>query len=187
MKSHPMLILETLDRNLHRPFDLYVYGRSALALGFPAAPQAMHATMDVDAILPTHYLKAIEANEDFWHAQEATNHELDAGGLYFTHLFEERQVVLGRGWLSRIVPLSLGGFRWLRLFRPSTEDLVLTKMMRVDPQDREDILFLLQQWDYNPDRMQWVIAEVLVPPVAEIQEAFEANRAWLHSLNSNPT
>ena len=70
MKSHPLQILEVLDRHLHRPFELYVYGRSALALGFPAAPQEMHATMDVDAILPTRDLVAIESNDDFWRAQE---------------------------------------------------------------------------------------------------------------------
>lgn len=179
MKSHPLRILEILDRHLRRPFDLYVYGRSALALGFPDAPQAMHATMDVDAILPTRDLIALEANEDFWSAQEATNRELDPSGLYFTHLFEERQVVLSIGWLSRVVPLSLSGFTKLRLFRPATEDLVLTKMMRIDPQDREDIIFLLDRDDFSPDRMRVALAEAVVPEISEIREAFEVNRAWL--------
>jgi hypothetical protein len=179
MKSHPLHILQTLDRHLAGPCELYVYGRSALALGFPDAPQAMHATMDVDAILPTRDLMAIEANEDFWRAQEATNRELDDSGLYFTHLFEEKQVVLGAAWLSRVVPLPVVGFGKLSLYRPGTEDLVLTKMMRVDPQDREDILFLLEQADFCAARMRATLAEAVVPEVVEIQEAFDTNRTWL--------
>jgi len=96
MKSHPVIILETLDRHLHQPVNLYVYGRSALSLGYPEVPSSLDATMDVDAILPTRDLIAIEANDDFWRAQEAANLELDHTGLYFTHLFEEKQVALSR-------------------------------------------------------------------------------------------
>jgi hypothetical protein len=179
MNSQPLLILQTLERHLAGRFELYVYGRSALALGFPAAPQAMHATMDVDAILPTRDLMAIEANDDFWRAQEATNRELDDTGLYFTHLFEEKQVVLGAAWLSRVVPLSLAGFCKLSLFRPGTEDLVLTKMMRIDPQDREDILFLLGREDYCPAKMRTALAEAVIPGIPEIRDAFKTNLVWL--------
>lgn len=68
--SNPLRILRALDEFLHAPFQLYVYGRSALALGYPNAPAAYHATMDVDAILPARDVRAIEANEDFWQAQE---------------------------------------------------------------------------------------------------------------------
>lgn len=56
MISNPLRILQTLDRHLHHPVDLYVYGRSALALGYPSAAAALHATMDVDAILPSRIL-----------------------------------------------------------------------------------------------------------------------------------
>ncbi len=182
MNSHPLLILRTLDRHLTQPFDLYVYGRSALALGFPSAPQAIHTTMDVDAILPTRDLIAIESNDDFWRAQEATNRELDETGLYFTHLFEEKQVVLGASWLTRVIPIPGLSFEKLHLFRPATEDLVLTKMMRVDPQDREDIEFLLQQPDFSPARLSDVLAEVMIPEIPEIHYAFEMNRLWLLPL-----
>lgn len=80
MTSNPLRILQTLDRHLHQPFDLYVYGRSALALGYPGAPAAMHGTMDVDAILPARDILAIEANDDFWRAQEIANTELGDSG-----------------------------------------------------------------------------------------------------------
>jgi hypothetical protein len=52
MIGNPLRILQTLDRHLHQPFDLYVYGRSALALGYRESLPVFHATMDVDAILP---------------------------------------------------------------------------------------------------------------------------------------
>src|SRR5690606_6362632 len=68
--SNPLRILQTLDKHLRQAFTLHVYGRSALALGFPDAPAVMHATMDVDAILPARDILTIEASEDFWRAQE---------------------------------------------------------------------------------------------------------------------
>jgi hypothetical protein len=45
MTSNPLRILQTLDRHLQHPVTLYVYGRSALALGWPAASAAFHATL----------------------------------------------------------------------------------------------------------------------------------------------
>ncbi len=179
MTSNPLRILQVLDRHLTRDLELYVYGRSALALGFPSAPAFLHATMDVDAILPTRDLKLFEANEDFWRAQELTNAELGDSGLYFTHLFEERQVILAPGWLDRVHPLPVSGLRLLRLYRPATEDLILTKMMRVDPQDRADILFLTEQTDFSRERLQAAVGYAAIPDVPELRKAFEVNKLWL--------
>lgn len=78
-----------------------------------------------------------------------------------------------------MVPLQVTGFHRLSLFRPSTEDLVLTKMMHVDPQDRDNVLFLLGQEDYCPARMRRALAEAVVPGIPEIRAAFEANTEWL--------
>lgn len=182
MTPNPVRILHTLDRHLRHPFTLHIYGRSALALGYPNAPAEMQATMDVDAILPTRDVLKIDANDDFWRAQELTNTELGDTGLYFTHLFEEPQVILTPNWLDRIVRIEIAGLSRLALFRPATEDLVLTKMMRIDPQDREDIAFLLDQTDYRTERMIEALSEARIPPVTEIQEAFETNKAWISDL-----
>lgn len=70
--NNPLHILRALDRHLTSPCHLYVYGRSALALGFPTAPAKYSATMDVDALLPAKDIQAIEQNADFWLAQEKT-------------------------------------------------------------------------------------------------------------------
>ena len=150
-----------------------------MALGFAEAPARFQATVDVDAILPARDLKAVEQNEDFWQAQQKTNEELGDSGLYFTHLFEDRQVILTPDWLEHVVTLSGFGLAKLRLFRPSTADLVLTKMMRVDPEDREDMRFLAGQADCRPEILHAALERAIIPPVAEIQDAFEKNRAWL--------
>ena len=177
--SNPLRILRTLDRHLGSSFDLYIYGRSAIALGFPGAPARFEATMDVDAILPSRDVRALEQNEDFWNAQQKTNEDLGESGLYFTHLFEDQQVILTPDWLDHVVTLGGFGFTKLRLFRPSTVDLVLTKMMRVDPEDREDILFLVGQVDRGMDELKVALARAKIPSVAEIKDAFEKNREWL--------
>lgn len=53
------LLRKALDDFLWSPFELIVYGRSALVLGYPESPEEFSIRMDVDAI------------------------------LYFTHLFEQ--------------------------------------------------------------------------------------------------
>lgn len=177
--SNPLRILRTLDRHLHEPCELIVYGRSALALGFDSAPRDFSSTMDVDAILPVRDLALIEANEDFWQAQAATNQELDAEGLYFTHLFEDRQVILRPDWLRHRVALPEFGLSKLRLFRPATVDLILSKTMRIDPQDKADIEFLLEQADCDAAELSEALRIAFIPPVAEIAEAFAHHREWL--------
>jgi len=181
-KSNPLRILEALDGFLKEPFELIVYGRSALALGYPQPPAKFMATMDVDAILPLKDLAAIEANDDFWEAQDKVNEMFVGVGLYFTHLFEERQVLLTPNWLKKVVPLTALGFERLRLKRPSTHDLVLTKMMRVDPQDREDIEFLLKQGDFSWSEFESCLRQANCPGIPEIEDAFRENTAWIQQL-----
>lgn len=177
--NHPEAILRTLDRHLNHPVRLILYGRAALALGFPSADPDFEATLDVDAILPLVEMESVESDDQFWMALERTNQELEPQGLYITHLFGEDQVILSRGWLDRLMPIELPGLLRLSLSRPSTTDLILTKMMRIDPQDRADIKFLIAQGSpglesvlANPELTQ-------LPDVPEIVSAFESNKKWL--------
>lgn len=59
--NHPEQIVRALDMNLVNPTRLILYGRAALALGFPDPQPSFHATMDVDAILPEVEMAAIDA------------------------------------------------------------------------------------------------------------------------------
>lgn len=183
--NHPELILRTLDSHLVKPTRLILYGRAALALGFPNPPPHFHTTMDVDAILPETEMAAIEADDAFWNAIEKTNAQLDPSGLYITHLFADSQVILQPDWLQHLVPIQLPKLSHLQLFRPSTEDLILTKMMRVDPQDRNDIKFLLTHLDPAANDINPVLDAARIPDIPEIRQAFDANRAWLHQLLSS--
>jgi len=184
--NHPEHILRTLDSHLLKPTRLILYGRAALALGFSNAHPQFHATMDVDAILPEVEMSFIEADESFWNAIEKTNDQLQLSGLYLTHLFTDFQVILRADWLEHIVSIHLDGLQFLQLFRPATEDLILTKMMRVDPQDRSDIEFLLQQKHLDSNQLDRLIHSARVPPITEIRQAFEQNATWLRHLSQNP-
>ena len=181
MINNPEKILKTLDKHLQAEVRLILYGRAALVLGFEDAPQEFGATMDVDAILPLAEMPQIEVNDDFWNAVEKTNRELEPTGLYITHLFCDDQVILSADWLSHIRPVRLSCSH-LKLYRPGTHDLILTKMMRVDPQDRSDIEFLLKQDDVQLSVLEEMLPHAQVPDIPELQEAYETNRKWLREM-----
>jgi len=171
--NNPRRILETLDRHLTAPAEITIFGRAALALGFSDPPASFVTTHDVDAILSLAWLAAEDQNVDFWQAQQRTNDELENDGLYITHLFREVEVILTPDWLPRRVRPSLE-FERLTVFRPSTLDLVPTKMMRGDRNDLADIRFLLQQETISADQLRAAFTRARVPDVPEIRELFQA-------------
>ncbi|MDB6110387.1 MAG: hypothetical protein JWR69_2137 [Pedosphaera sp.] len=179
--SNPLRILRTLDQHLTLPAEITLFGRSALALGYPQSPAHFHNTQDVDGILPLAWLQPPDEHEDFWQAVQRTNAELDSDGLYLTHLFRELDVILQPDWLDRRLELALG-LRKLAVFRPATIDLVLTKMARGDDDDLQDIRFLLQQESLTQKRLEAAFARARVPNVPEIQELFSRARPKVLAL-----
>ena len=104
----------------------------------------------------------------------ATNKALEPKGLYITHLFQEDQVFLRPEWEQHIVPVLRPPTRWLRLFRPHTVDLILTKMMRGnDPQDMADVDFLIRHDHITPEQMEPAFATVRMPDIPELRDAFQ--------------
>jgi hypothetical protein len=180
---NPARILSTLDRNLDHRVDLVIYGRAAIALGFDSAPDAVKHSFDVDAIIPVARIAEFQADQAFWDAQDATNAELEEEGLYITHLFEADQVFLRRDWEQHLVPISRPKTQWLRLFRPATLDLVLTKMMRGDDaQDMEDIAFLVAHDKISPAQLETALSQALIPELQELQEAFELAKPRVRAI-----
>ncbi|MCC5848361.1 MAG: hypothetical protein JJU29_09720 [Verrucomicrobia bacterium] len=177
--SNPEKILRELDRHLHGVVDLILYGRGALSLAFPDY-EDWSSTMDIDVIIPTLMVETFDMNSDFWNGLEKTNSTLCDEGLYLTHLFLEEQVILSKDWRNHCKPIRLPGLRNLNLSRPAIEDLILTKMMRIDPQDRADIRKLAV---YVPQQKNWadIFASAIVPDVPEIREAFNHNQEWFRS------
>jgi hypothetical protein len=169
-------IVRELDSHLNHEVRLILYGRAAIALGFENAPDAVRFSLDVDAIIPMSAVDAFRADLAFWDAQEATNRRLEKDGLYITHLFEAKEVFLRRDWENHIVPIGNLALRWLRLFRPATVDLILTKMMRGDDaQDMADAGFLIGHAKVTEAELQAAFTEVLIPGLVEYRDAF--NRA----------
>ncbi len=171
--NNPERILRTLDSYLERPTRIVMFGRAALAMGFPAYGDRFSGTQDVDAILPVVELPKIEADEQFWKAIESTNRALESEGLYITHLFTDQQVILTGGWTDRLFPVCPGRYRNLELFRPSAIDLILTKMMRNDLQDIADIRFLIERERVSPRQLQEGFDRARIPEIAEIRAIFE--------------
>jgi hypothetical protein len=181
--DNPSLILQTLDAHLDHPVRLVLYGRAALQLGFTDPPPETAESKDVDAIIPLGDLDQLSADETFWTAQEATNLELRPKGLYITHLFRADQVFLRRDWEQHLVPIHRPPTRWLRLFRPATLDLVLTKMMRGDdPQDLADIAFLIRHDHLTPAQIESALAEAVIPDLVELRDAFERAKPLVREL-----
>ncbi len=176
--SNPRRILETLESFLNSPVELVLYGRSALHLGFDA-PSEYGATMDVDVILPALDILEFERNEDFWLAIDKTNAALSDRGLYFSHIFEEKQIILTSDWHSHRVPLEGMPFEKMRLFRPAIRDLILTKMMRIDPEDHRDIQFLMKQRSFTQQELIALFEGAVVPDIDEIKEAFRSNQEFV--------
>lgn len=176
-------ILLVLDHHLDHEVPLVLYGRAAIATGFDGAPEAVSRTLDVDVIIPVSRLTAFQEDGRFWDAQEATNRELEKDGLYITHLFQADQVFLRRDWEQHLVPITRPPTRWLRLLRPATLDLILTKMMRGDDaQDMEDIAFLIRHDRVTPQQIEDALRDVVIPDLAELREAFERARPRVREM-----
>ena len=69
----------------------------------------------------------------------------------------------------------------ISLYVPSPVDLILTKMMRVDPIDREDIRFIFERAKISSNDLRDHLKRAVCPHVEEIKKAFEQNEKWLES------
>lgn len=171
------LILRTLDEHLDHPVRLILYGRASLQMGFENPPPQVAHSKDVDCIIPVSDLDALTADSGFWDAQQATNDKLRSLGLYITHLFRAQEIFLRQDWERHLVPVTRGAFRYLRLFRPATLDLILTKMMRGDDaQDMADADFLIRHDRITPAQLEAAFAAVVIPDLAEYHDAFKTAR-----------
>ncbi len=181
--SNAERILLTLDSSLDHEVSLVIYGRAAIALGFVSAPEAVSRTLDVNVIIPVSQVSRLRKDSNFWDAQEAANRQLEKDGLYITHLFEADQIFLRRDWEQHLVRVTRPPTRWLRLFRPATLDLILTKMMRGDdPQDLADVAFLIRHDQVTPAQIETVFSEAVIPDLAELRDAFERAKPRVREL-----
>ena len=176
--SNTRKILATLDKYLSSEIDLVVYGKSALHLLFEG-DRRISLTNVVDLIVPELQVQVFDKRIDFWDALEKTNQDLEKSSLYLTHIFDEKQIILHPSWYSNKVKIQTDELNYLNIFVPSPMDLILTKMMRVDPLDRSDIVFIFDNAEIKSQELRSYCMEAFCPDQAEIRDAFENNKAWL--------
>ena len=136
-------IAAALDRHLAATTEIVVYGSAALLLDRPFAERlAGRKTNDIDIIIPSSRELQVDADARFWNAIDATNRELSARGLYISHIFPEREVILSADWQDHLQPVA-GLWAHLQVKRPRMLDLVLSKMGRADVADVADVRSML--------------------------------------------
>ena len=176
--ANPIKILKALDSHLTEPIELVVYGKSAIYLLFPE-DEKIGVTNDLDLIIPEVKISFFDKRLDFWDAVEKTNKELEYLGLYLSHIFDEHQILLHPDWFKSKIEIDSISFKNLRVFTPNPLDLIITKMMRVDPQDRSDIRFIFEKACIQEKHLLQRIEGAICPDVAEIKDAFAQNVNWL--------
>ena len=171
-------ILSELNGALDSAIELTLYGRAAFLLGFPDPPVEFAQSLDVDAVLWLGQAEELANQSNFWEALEVTNRKLEPEGLYMSHLFEESQVILTKEWRERR-PMIEGSWANLRLYRLSDEDLLLSKMMRDDPQDRQDALHIIRHRGWIRTDLEKILAKAVIPDLQELRDEY---REASHSL-----
>jgi len=176
--SNAERLLNRLDELLDVPVDLTLYGRAALLLGYPDPKREYALSLDVDVVLWIGQAEELERCGNFWTALEQINDEFEEDGLYMTHLFDEDQVVLRPTWRNERVAITKP-YRHLDLHRLADADLLLSKMMRYDPTDLDDLAFVVGRSGLGPDDVAVIIGQARLPDSDEIHEQVELCRAWL--------
>jgi hypothetical protein len=176
--DNPTLILQTLDARLDHEVELTLIGKSALWLGFDNPPADYGVTQDVDAVVPEQQSDRMNEDLAFWDALTAVNAELQELGIYLTHIFEEWQIILRRNWFMHRVAIPRPCLQHLKLFRPATVDLILSKMMRGDdPQHMQEIRWMIAHEGISQSELEAAFASAHIPEDAEILESFEIAKA----------
>lgn len=176
--THAERILGCLDCHLTSRVELTLYGRAALTLGFGQTPEDYALSHDVDAVLWLGQAEALTESTNFWQAVDRTNAELADEDLYVSHFFTEDQVVLLPDWRDNRIPLP-GNWKRLVLHRLGNLDLVLSKLMRDDPIDRSDALFIVRSAALTAEDVRAAVARAVLPESEEIHEQFASASARL--------
>ena len=80
---------------------------------------------------------------------------------------------LRRDWLDHIIPITRLSLRQLKLFRPATIDLILSKMMRGnDPQDMADAGFMIHHDRITESQLLEAFTELKPIELVELRDAF---------------
>jgi len=134
-------ILEALDRHLEGPARIRLLGGAALILGYGLN----RSTEDADLLADDREIDLLISEANFGAALEATNRELEAEGLYVSHIWAPEQQILTTEWRTSCRSIDRNwGTGNLRVSVLGPLDLVLSKLCRTDDEDLEDIRHLVR-------------------------------------------
>ncbi|NCC62170.1 MAG: hypothetical protein EOM12_14800 [Verrucomicrobiae bacterium] len=175
-------ILKEVDCRMDKRIDLTLYGRAAIQLGYRNPPKDTLLSLDVDAIFWNGQAEWLNEQTLFWDVIEQVNQCLASDGLYISHFFTEDQVILKSNWKENRLKLDLP-FEMLEVYRLSDIDLLLSKLMRDDPQDLQDALFIIQASHLTERQIREAMKSARIPEVADIQEQYKlASQRLLSNL-----
>ncbi len=166
-------ILRALDERLDTEVELTLYGRAAIQLGYRNPPDDVLLSLDVDAVFWIGQAEQLNEQTNFWEAVEDVNRVLSDNGLYISHFFTEDMVILREGWKEARKAID-AKFNRLKLYRLSDIDLLLSKLMRDDPQDMQDALFIVRTAKLTPGDIRQALRDARLPSVPEVVEQFQA-------------
>lgn len=166
-------ILTCLDQKLQTRVELILYGRAALLLGFDHPLDEYALSRDVDAVLWKGQAEMLLETTNFWEAVNQVNDEMADQELYISHFFEEDQVILRPNWRNHLKKIIKRTWPHLALSRLGDIDLLLSKLMRDDPLDREDAIFIYEQGRLNMKILVQALKQARIPDIPEIREQFE--------------
>ena len=100
-------IAAALDRHLSTATEIVLYGSAALLLDQRFAERLSgRRTNDIDIVIPASREIQVDADRQFWDSIASANRELQPRGLFISHIFAERQVVLSPDWLEHLQPIA---------------------------------------------------------------------------------
>jgi hypothetical protein len=170
-------ILHTLGRHLEGPAHVRLLGGATLLLGYGLE----RATEDADLLIEDSELELLLAQANFAAAVEATNRELEAEGLYLTHIWGPEQQILTPGWKEscRFVERDWGtDLLTVSVLGPL--DLILSKLCRADDADLDDIRHVIEHESIEHAAVESALREAQVPPI--FADVFPANRERVMTL-----
>jgi hypothetical protein len=193
--SRRVRTLEDLERAVRaialefKTDTIFIIGSQGILLAWPTAPPLMRTSPEIDAY---------PANAKDWEAQEKSKHpdelpeaseHIDAlfgSGSQFhrTHGFyidgvDEHTATLPAGWRTRAVARQIDiGNRTVTAIAPCPEDLIVSKLARLDDKDRS---FIEAYDSERPLDLSLIEERIrlsnLEPPVAERASAYIQNLA----------
>lgn len=135
--------LDELDAGLHQQVKVYCIGGFVLSLyyGLP------RTTGDIDyfSAVPNHCINDLQA-------LAGPDSILAKKHKVYLQCFSSHS--MPEDFEARTVEMFLGRFQNLRLYAPDPYDLILSKVERHSPKDRDDVAYLAETLHLNPELLQ---------------------------------